>query len=118
MCVTRNSMGKIVRDAWLTILAVLLCGTLAASAEMLIRSGYALVPAQCGNGELTFPRIKIDMKAGFCAGLVASRDDRLKFPRAIVQIPGRPQLVIADMGGWGHADGRLLLLDPSAAQGG
>ena len=28
------------------------------------------------------------MKAGFCAGLVASEEDRLKFPRSIMQVPG------------------------------
>ena len=118
MCVARHSLNKVIRDAWLTAAAALLCGILAASAETLTKSGYALGPTQCGSGALAFPRIKIDMKAGFCAGLVASRDDGLKFPRAIVQIPGHAQFVIADMGGWGHADGRLLLLDPSVAGGG
>jgi glucose/arabinose dehydrogenase len=57
------------------------------------------------------------MKTGFCAGLVASREDGLKFPRSIVQIPGRQLFVVADMGGWGHDDGRLLILDPSAPAG-
>lgn len=57
------------------------------------------------------------MKPGFCAGLVASRDDGLRFPRGIVQIPGRQLFVVTDMGGWGHTDGRLLLLDPVAAPG-
>ena len=31
--------------------------------------------------------------------------------------PGHEQLVVADMGGWGHTDGRLLLLDPRAPEG-
>lgn len=82
-----------------------------------IRSGYALGPASCGDGALAFPRLRIDMKSGFCAGLVASRDDGLRFPRSIVQIPGHPLFVIADMGGWGHDDGRLLILDPAAPAG-
>lgn len=81
------------------------------------RSGYALGAATCGEAPLAFPRLQIDMKAGFCAGLVASRDDGLKFPRGIVQIPGRQLFVVADMGGWGHEDGRLLILDPSAPAG-
>ncbi|MGC2776879.1 MAG: sugar dehydrogenase, partial [Bradyrhizobium sp.] len=81
------------------------------------RSGYALGSASCGEAPLAFPRLQIDMKAGFCAGLVASREDSLKFPRSIVQIPGRPLFVIADMGGWGHDDGRLLILDPAAPAG-
>ncbi len=82
-----------------------------------IRSGYALGPASCGDGALAFPRLQIDMKPGFCAGLVASRDDGLRFPRGIVQIPGHRLFVIADMGGWGHDDGRLLILDPAAPAG-
>ena len=58
------------------------------------------------------------MEAGFCAGLVVSEEDGLRFPRALVQLPDRDLLVVADMGGWGHADGRLLLLDPRAPRGG
>ncbi|WP_315762179.1 MULTISPECIES: PQQ-dependent sugar dehydrogenase [unclassified Bradyrhizobium] len=81
------------------------------------KNGYALGPAQCGSAALAFPRLQLDMKAGFCAGLVASRDDGLKFPRAILQVPGQKLFVVADMGGWGHEDGRLLLLDPTAAEG-
>jgi len=57
------------------------------------------------------------MKAGFCAGLVAGEDDGLKFPRSIVQIPGHDKFVVSDMGGWGRADGRLLVLDPHAPEG-
>ncbi|MBI5262108.1 MAG: PQQ-dependent sugar dehydrogenase [Bradyrhizobium sp.] len=57
------------------------------------------------------------MKEGFCAGLVASAEDGLRFPRSIIQIPGHDLFVVADMGGWGHADGRLLVLDPRAAEG-
>jgi glucose/arabinose dehydrogenase len=101
----------------LAALVSLLAWATTTSAETLIKSGYAIGPEQCGADRLSFPRIRIDMKTGLCAGLVASRDDGLKFPRGIVQIPGRPDFVIADMGGWGHADGRLLLLDPAAAEG-
>ncbi|MDH2384386.1 PQQ-dependent sugar dehydrogenase [Bradyrhizobium sp. CER78] len=88
-----------------------------ASSEPVRRSGYAVGSAQCGSGSLSFPRILIDMKRGFCAGLVASEDDGLQFPRSIVQIPGHEQFVVADMGGWGQADGKLLLLDPNATEG-
>lgn len=87
------------------------------SSEPMRKSGYAVGTETCGNGHLAFPRIQIDMKAGFCAGLVASDEDRLKFPRSIVQVPGRDLFVVADKGGWGHTDGRLLLLDPRAPQG-
>nr|WP_249146215.1 PQQ-dependent sugar dehydrogenase [Bradyrhizobium diazoefficiens] len=88
-----------------------------APAEPVRKSGYAIGSEICGSGDLGFPRIQIDMKAGFCAGLVASEDDHLKFPRSIVQVPGHDLFVVADMGGWGHTDGQLLLLDPHAAEG-
>ena len=89
-------------------------GSLAAS-DPVKKSGYALGTETCGSGDLAFPKVQIDMKAGFCAGLVASEEDHLKFPRSIIQVPGHDLFVVADMGGWGHADGRLLLLDPHAA---
>ncbi|CAL76425.1 conserved hypothetical protein [Bradyrhizobium sp. ORS 278] len=85
--------------------------------DLTLKSGYALTAASCGEAPFAFPRLRIDMKAGLCAGLAASRDDGLRFPRGIVQIPGKPLFVIADMGGWGHDDGRLLILDPSAPAG-
>ncbi|MCA1410850.1 PQQ-dependent sugar dehydrogenase [Bradyrhizobium sp. NBAIM20] len=97
--------------------AAALLGLAPASSEPIRKSGYAIGTEACGSGDLAFPRIQIDMKAGFCAGLVASEEDRLKFPRSIVQVPGGDLLVVADMGGWGHTDGRLLLLDPRAPQG-
>lgn len=88
-----------------------------ALSEPVRRSGYAIGTDTCGSADLAFPRIQIDMKPGYCAGLVASEEDHLRFPRSIIQLPGRELFVVADMGGWGHADGRLLLLDPRAPQG-
>ena len=95
----------------------IMCGSLATSAEPAKRSGYAIGTEQCGSGALSFPKLKIDMKEGFCAGIVAGEDDGLEFPRSIIQIPGHEQFVISDMGGWGRKDGRLLVLDPHAAEG-
>lgn len=94
-----------------------LCGSSAWPAEPERKSGYAIGSEQCGGRGLSFPRIKLDMKKGFCAGLVLSDEDGLRFPRSIVQIPGHEQFVISDMGGWNRSDGRLLLLDPRAAEG-
>lgn len=88
-----------------------------AASEPVRKSGYVIGTESCGSGDLAFPRIQIDMKQGFCAGLVASEEDHLRFPRSIVQIPGRELFVVADMIGWGHMDGKLLLLDPRAAAG-
>jgi glucose/arabinose dehydrogenase len=99
------------------ILAAIHCVAPADSSELNKKSGYALGPDRCGSGALLFPKIQIDMKKGFCAGLVASEEDDLKFPRSIVQIPDHKQFVISDMGGWDHTDGRLLVLDPYAAEG-
>ncbi|QQO13657.1 PQQ-dependent sugar dehydrogenase [Bradyrhizobium diazoefficiens] len=105
----------------LHLFAAVIVGALLAiapvSSEPIRKSGYAIGADSCGSGDLAFPRVQIDMKAGFCAGLVASEEDRLKFPRSIIQVPGRDLFVVADMGGWGHTDGRLLLLDPHAPQG-
>lgn len=99
------------------VLAVMSQGPAASSAEPERKSGYAIGTEQCGSGALSFARLKIDMKKGFCAGLVASEGDDLKFPRSIIQIPGHEQFVVSDMGGWNQVAGRLLLLDPHAVQG-
>jgi len=77
------------------------------------RSGYALSAEKCGP----FPKLRITMRAGYCAGLVASKEDGLIFPRTIVQVPDTRFFVIADMGGWEPKKGRLLLLDPDAPEG-
>ncbi|MGX1325413.1 glucose/arabinose dehydrogenase [Bradyrhizobium liaoningense] len=102
----------------LVVLAVATAwGPSAWTAEPERKSGYAIGSEQCGGRGLSFPKVKIDMKKGFCAGLVLSEEDGLRFPRSIVQIPGHEQFVIVDMGGWNRTDGRLLLLDPHAAEG-
>jgi hypothetical protein len=61
-----------------------------------------------------FPKLRITMRPGYCAGLVASKDDGLIFPRTIVQVPDTRFFVVADMGGWEPKQGRVLLLDPQA----
>lgn len=96
----------------LALLAIVCCAAPARSADTR-KSGYAIGSDRCGD----FPRLRIDMKNGFCAGLVVSEDDGLKFPRSIVQIPGSGKFVVTDMGGWGSANGRLLVLDPHAVEG-
>jgi glucose/arabinose dehydrogenase len=116
-----KSISGVIRSrrvlATFAILTAVFCGTTALPSEPIKKSGYALGPNRCGIGTLSFPKIQIDMKKGFCAGLVASEEDDLRFPRSIVQIPGREQFVISDMGGWQRTDGRLLLLDPHAPEG-
>lgn len=99
-----------------TIFAAILYSSTLWSAEPERKSGYAIGSEQCGGRDLSFPRLKIDMKKGFCAGLVASGDD-LRFPRSIIQIPNHEQFVVSDMGGWNQVAGRLLVLVPRAAEG-
>jgi len=76
-------------------------------------SGYTLGAETCGP----FPKLPIAMRPGYCAGLVASKEDGLIFPRTVVQVPDTRFFVVADMGGWDPGRGRVLLLDPQAAQG-
>jgi len=99
-----------------TFAAVLLAGAAAAgSGETIRKSGYALSDQTCG--ERAYPKLRIGMRDGYCAGLVASKEDGLIFPRSIVQVPGQRQFVITDMGGWSPGQGRMLLLDPDAPEG-
>jgi glucose/arabinose dehydrogenase len=83
-----------------------------------MKSGYALGEERCGTAPLAFPKLPIGMRPGYCAGLVASEDDGLVFPRTLVQVPDTRFFVVADMGkGWSAGQGRLLLLDPEAPEG-
>jgi glucose/arabinose dehydrogenase len=77
-----------------------------------VRSGYAISAETCGG----FPKLRITMQPGYCAGLVAAKDDGLIFPRMLVQVPDTRFFVVADMGGWDPQKGRLLLLDPAAPE--
>jgi glucose/arabinose dehydrogenase len=87
------------------------------SADPRLKSGYAAGTDRCGEAPLAFPKIRIDMRPGYCAGLVASKDDGLLRPRSIVQIPDTQLFVVSDMGGWDAKQGRLLRLDPLAPEG-
>ena len=97
------------KRSWLFLGLVML---IAQSAHAEMRSGYALSAETCGG----FPKLRITMQPGFCAGLVAARDDGLIFPRNLVQVPDTRFFVVADMGGWDPKKGRLLLLDPAAPE--
>jgi hypothetical protein len=85
----------------------------AESARTALKSGYVVGTERCGG----FPKLRIGMRAGYCAGLVASEHDGLAFPRTIVQVPDTQLFVVTDLGGWGPGRGRLLLLDPQAPEG-
>ena len=79
--------------------------------------GYATGSELCGAAPNAFPAVRIGMRDGFCAGLVASQQDGLVFPRSILQIPGSDKFVVADMVGFGSPNGKLLLLDPAQPAG-
>jgi len=88
------------------------------AAEIAHIDGYAVDrDVLCGVAPDAYPKLRIGMREGYCAGLVAGKDDGLIFPRTIVQVPGRKEFVVADMGSWTPAHGRLLLLDPSLPAG-
>src|SRR5512135_669651 len=94
------------------------CCAIATAAEVIHVDGYAIDrDVLCGAAPNAYPKLRIGMREGYCAGLVASKDDGLIFPRSIVQIPGRNQFVVVDMGSWTPAHGRLLLLDPALPAG-
>jgi glucose/arabinose dehydrogenase len=90
----------------------------AAEGPTTVKSGYAVGADRCGAPPLAFPKLPIGMRPGYCAGLVASKDEGLIFPRSIVQVPDTRLFVVTDMGkGWSAGQGRLLLLDPEAPEG-
>jgi len=64
-----------------------------AEAQVQVRSGYALSAETCGG----FPKLPITMQPGFCAGLVAAKDDGLIFPRTLVQA-GALDVMLREMG--------------------
>ncbi|MBX9827136.1 MAG: PQQ-dependent sugar dehydrogenase [Xanthobacteraceae bacterium] len=101
------------------MLAAMLCALPGgfAGAETMRRGGYAVGAETCGEAPHAFPRLRIGLRNGYCAGLVASAEDGLQFPRSIIQLPGRDLFVVADMGGWSRSKGRLLLLDPQLPPG-
>ncbi|MEK7358414.1 MAG: SMP-30/gluconolactonase/LRE family protein, partial [Bdellovibrionota bacterium] len=78
-------------------------------------SGYRITSEMCGRDTLRFPRLQIDMRKGYCAGLVAGRSSGLIAPRTIVQIPKSQHFVVVDFGGWARNNGRVFLLERTGA---
>ncbi len=102
-------------------LLLALAGTIATTIPVVSEttriSGYLLDGSTCGSAAASYPKLPIGMMRGYCAGIVAGREDGLRFPRSIVQIPGHDLFVVSDMGGWNTKVGRLLVLDPAAKAG-
>ena len=91
--------------------------TSAGAAGPVIKSGYALGHERCGEAPLAFPKVRIGMRPGYCAGLVASKEDGLVFPRSIVQVPDTRLFVVADMGGWSRGQGPPAAARSRGAEG-
>ncbi|MEM6957716.1 MAG: PQQ-dependent sugar dehydrogenase [Myxococcota bacterium] len=69
---------------------------------------YRSVGESCGN----FDRVPIDTADYICASLVASSDERLFKPRAMVELPGRPsEFLVTDLAGWRPDRGQIWYLD-------
>ena len=94
--------------AWATPSAISIAVALASFAAPLSvhaapkRSPYALTSATCGG----YPRLKIDMAKGFCAGLVVAapatfRQRVLKLPRTLTPLGGDGTTwLVTDLGAW------------------
>src|SRR5947209_1119837 len=116
MTVTGKVRGRLAAALVAMLAAAGLTGVRAA--EITHVDGYAVDrDVLCGTAPDAYPKLRIGMREGYCAGLVADKDDGLIFPRTIVQIPGHREFVVADMGSWTPAHGRLLLLDPAQPAG-
>ena len=92
ICAQLQTSGPAIAQAGIT--------PVGASANPIKRSGYSFGKETCGQAPLAFPNLRIGMRPGYCAGLVASKEDGLVFPRSIVQVPDTGLFVVADMGGW------------------
>ena len=80
-----------VRAATLALmLCALVCGP--TDAQAVRPGGYTIGSETCGRGPFAFPRLRIGLRDGYCAGMVASAEDGLQFPRSIIQIPGHALL--------------------------
>jgi len=68
---------------------------------------YQPLGAQCDG----LPKLPIGSMTGTCLGLLAGSDTGFIKPRKVVQVPGKTQLLVTDMGGWSDNRGVLWLLD-------
>lgn len=57
------------------------------------------------------PQLPIETTSGTCLGLLAGPDTGFVKPRKALQVPGKTQLLVTDMGGWSDNRGVLWLLD-------
>lgn len=101
----------------LAVVALAVATSPGAVADPAQPGGYATGSELCGTAPNAFPAVRLGMRAGMCAGLVATQADGLAFPRSILQIPGSDKFVVADMVGFDSPDGKLLLLDPAQPPG-
>jgi hypothetical protein len=64
-----------------------------------------------------FPRARIDMAEGFCAGIVMTpksgefRGRQVKTPRMLLQLEGEGRWLLTDLGSWTAGRGKVWLLE-------
>ena len=89
-----------------------------ANAEASHRSGYALTEQSCGQAPNAYPKLRIGMREGYCAGLVAERRRRPRSFRArSCRFPDIASSWSPTWAAGSPAEGRLLLLDPALPPG-
>lgn len=82
------------------------------SAGQVVKSGYALNPADTNCGG--FPALRIESSPGTCVGMVKQLDDASFNPRVIVEIPGKKnEFLISDFANWDNKNGKIWYLKSS-----
>ena len=88
---------------------------------MAIGSALAAGSALAGTGCGAFDRLDAPTQPGWCAGVVAGQAQGLRMPRTVLWMSGakgpKQQLLVADMGSWEPARGRLVQLEVDTATG-
>jgi glucose/arabinose dehydrogenase len=78
-------------------------------APKIIKSGYALDPADSNCGG--FPMLRVETMPGTCLGMVKQSDDSTFQPRVIIEIPGRKnEFLITDFANWDYKNGKIWYL--------
>jgi glucose/arabinose dehydrogenase len=100
------------------LVALLLQLTMAATSTAGTSQPYVLDGRDCGG----FPRVDIDMAAGYCAGLVVGTSDRRELkglprsPRMLLQLADGKKWLVSDLGRWMNGKGKIWMLEVTSAK--
>ncbi|MBC7378580.1 MAG: PQQ-dependent sugar dehydrogenase [Burkholderiaceae bacterium] len=98
----------------LTALAT--AGAVTSAAAQISSQPAATAPATCG----AFKPLAAQTLAGWCAGIVATREQGLRMPRTVLWMGHNgsiDELLVVDMGGWEAGRGRLLQMTVNTQAG-